>query len=522
MEDAYLSAFLATIAQAKAPKDKTEGDVISVNETVSAAASFYESVRNSLEYDEEHLLRRNAIRRILKRRFGEEDMSSLAVDLLHEMIWARYLPNHAIPSKVLDEVTEIFQKYQPLFARVEENEKERQRYNLWLLDVLSTELEYKLSPPSVDEALAGLTYQNLKKRLEWETAAIKPEDRDLQLYIAVHRAVLKSNLATLRYRVLVLYFPEWSKNPNQELVDQVVAKLPQVIEMVESQLRQPYSERFYRFIRRRTVAFLILRDLAEKHYSDFSSFLADEASFKQAVGETANKRYTNFYARTRRSIFRAIIFILLTKTLLALAVELPYERLIAKDASWTPLLTNILFHPTLLGIIGLSVKIPEKKNTELLYGELRSILGLTAAKPIKFSQRRLAKGSLRFFFDTLYALMFFLFIGVVARILHSFAFNGVSIFFFLFFLSLVTFFGFKIRGTRRDLVMLDGDGGFSSAFFDIFFLPIVRVGRWLSMRAPKVNILLFFFDFIIEAPFKAAIKLIEGWLAFLREKKDEI
>jgi len=101
-------------------------------------------------------------------------------------------------------------------------------------------------------------------------------------------------------------------------------------------------------------------------------------------------------------------------------------------------------------------------------------------------------------------------------------FNGVSIFFFLFFLSLVTFFGFKIRGTRRDLVMLEGGGGVGSAIFDIFFLPIVRAGRWLSMRAPKVNVLLFFFDFIIEAPFKAAIKLIEGWLAFLREKKEEI
>jgi hypothetical protein len=89
-------------------------------------------------------------------------------------------------------------------------------------------------------------------------------------------------------------------------------------------------------------------------------------------------------------------------------------------------------------------------------------------------------------------------------------------------LSLVTFFGFKIRGSRRELVMVEGSGGLSSAVFDIFFLPIVRAGRWISLRAPRINILLFFFDFIIEAPFKAAIKLVEGWLAFLREKKEEI
>jgi hypothetical protein len=118
--------------------------------------------------------------------------------------------------------------------------------------------------------------------------------------------------------------------------------------------------------------------------------------------------------------------------------------------------------------------------------------------------------------------MFLLFIGAVSYGLFSFGFNAVSIFFFLFFLSLVTFFGFKIRGSRRELVMVEGSGGLSSAVFDIFFLPIVRAGRWISLRAPRINILLFFFDFIIEAPFKAAIKLVEGWLAFLREKKEEI
>jgi hypothetical protein len=51
---------------------------------------------------------------------------------------------------------------------------------------------------------------------------------------------------------------------------------------------------------------------------------------------------------------------------------------------------------------------------------------------------------------------------------------------------------------------------------------MIRAGRWISIRAPRVNIFLFFFDFIIEAPFKALVELIENWLAFLREKREEI
>lgn len=523
MEDIFLRAFLVTVQQSKALKaNKVAGEVIAVSETVSAAASVYENVRNALEYDEEHLLRRNAIRRILKRRFGEEDMASLAFDLLHELIWARYLPNNSVSTKMLEEIAVTLRKYQPAFAQAEDGARNRNFHNLWLLDLLSTEIEYKLSPPLVEEALASLTYQNLKGRLEWATAVVKPEDRELQLYIAVHRAVLKSNQATLRYRVFLLYFPNWSKNPTPETIEQVAVQLPQVIETVEKQLKHLAGDRLFRFVRHRSVVFSILRDVVEKYPEEIEDILLDEKRFHSIVAEAAARRYDNFKIRIRRSIMRAIFFILLTKSILALLVELPYDRLIAKEASWTPLLTNVLFHPLLLAIIGLTVNIPEKKNTEMLYVELKSVLGLEPAKPLKFSQKRLVKKGMRTMFDVLYTLAFLLFIGVVSSVLHSFGFNIVSIFFFLFFLSLVTFFGFKIRGSRRELVMFEGSGGLSSALFDIFFLPVVRAGRWLSMRAPKVNILLFFCDFIIEAPFKAAIKLIEGWLAFLREKKEEI
>jgi hypothetical protein len=522
MEERFLRAFLATLAGAAGQKDKkSESEVVSVSETVSAAASVYENVRNALEYDEEHLLRRNAIRRILKRRFGEENVLALSSDLLHELIWARYFPNNSVPVKIIDEVAAILKKFQPLFARAEET-RERNFYNHWLLDVLSTEIEYKLSPPSVDEALASLAFQNLKARLTWSTATIKSEDQELQLYIAVHRAVLKSNQATLRFRVFSLYFSDWLKNPSPESLENIAKQLPQIIESVENQLCHLAGDRLFRFVRRRSVVFLVLRDLGEKYAGEFDTLLFDEKKLRAAVAETAARRYDNFRARVNRSIIRAILFILLTKTILALIVELPYDRLIAKDTSWTPLLTNILFHPALLAVIGFSVSIPEKKNTELIYAELRTVLGLDPAKTIKFSSRRGWSGGAQVVFDLLYVLMFLLFIGAVSYGLYSFGFNAVSTFFFIFFLSLVTFFGFKIRGSRRELVMIEGSGGFSSAAFDIFFLPIVRAGRWISLRAPRVNILLFFFDFIIEAPFKAAIKLVEGWLAFLKEKKEEI
>ena len=110
-----LEPLISAILVAEQKKESVKDEVIAVSETVSAAASAYESLRNTLEYDEEHLLRRNAIRRILKRRMGEEDAAALANDLLRELIWARYLPNNTISEKIIDKVALVFKKFQPLF-----------------------------------------------------------------------------------------------------------------------------------------------------------------------------------------------------------------------------------------------------------------------------------------------------------------------------------------------------------------------------------------------------------------------
>lgn len=522
MSTPSLEAFLAAVQRARETKPAIGAETITVSETVSAAAAVYETVRNALEYDEEHLLRRNAVRRILKRHWDEERGDKLSADLVHELIWAQYLANQTVPVSDIKDIGAILRKYEPLFAAVDRTARERSRNHFWLLDLLSTEIEYHLSPPSIDEALASFAYQDLKSRMEWSASAVAAEDRDLQLYLAVHRAILRSNVATLRYRVFTLYYPDWIKSPSQELIDTVADNLNGIIDAVEKQVRHPAAERLHRFVQKHAVVYQILKDVIIKDPAAVESTLADPKALAKAAAAAALDRYDRFRTKIRRSILRAVVFLFLTKMILALIVELPYDTAIAKSNNYYPLLTNILFHPLLLAVIGLTVTIPEEKNTEQIQVELKSVVGLDAPRPLKFVMKRPANASLQRTFDILYIAMFVFSIFVIAGILRTLHFNTVSIALFIFFLSLVTFFGLKIRGTRRELVIVEGKGNFLSPLFDMFFLPIIRVGRWISLRAPRVNIFLFFFDFIIEAPFKAAIKLIEGWLAFLREKKEEI
>ena len=57
---------------------------------------------------------------------------------------------------------------------------------------------------------------------------------------------------------------------------------------------------------------------------------------------------------------------------------------------------------------------------------------------------------------------------------------------------------------------------------DVFTLPIVRVGRFLSSNFSKVNIFLYILDFVIETPFKMVVEVMEKAVSFIKEKREEI
>ncbi len=524
--DKPLEFLLGAIEKAhELAETKPEGELLTVSETVSAAASVYETIRNSLEYDEEHLLRRNAIRRILKRKLGEVESAALAADLLRELIWARYLPNKAIPESKVGTLAAILDKYQPLFVAATHTTKEGQRSHDWLLDVVSTEVEYVMSPPIVDEAVASFAYAELKQRLSWNSDVIGEQDRDLQLYIAVHRAVLKSNLATLRFRVFALFHPDWTKSGEHVAKAVTAEELTRMIDQVERSIQHPGQDALYMIVRRHAIVFHVIRDAAEENPKKFAEYVTahNVGEIDSRVSLFASQRYDKFKARLRNSVVRAVLFLFITKMALALIIEFPYERLVLKTTNITPLLVNIIFHPTMLGIIGLTARIPEAANTEAIIHEAHAFLGIGDNVGFTYKMRRpWSRGTLGIVFNAIYAVMFLFTITVIATILHSFDFNPLSIFFFVFFLSLVTFFGLKIRNTRRELMVVETRVGIVGTIADILFLPMIRAGRWVALRAPRVNVFIFFFDFIVEAPFKAAISMVEGWLAFLREKKEEI
>jgi len=498
-------------------------EFIEVSAPASTAASLYERVRNTLEYQEDHLLRRNAILRILKRYVGTHvTLESAAGNLLQELVWAKYLPNKVVPVAFVKRIAPILAKYEPLLKAAETGGGDHDFKFHFVLDVLATEIEYVLAPPSADEALASFMYEELRGRTEWDpTLPVSESDRDLRFYVAVHRSLLKSTPATLRYRVFTLYYPAWNETAaDSPLVSEIAADLPSVIKIVESQITDPLTERLTRLVRRRAGIFRVLGDVLRGPKPEL---FEDPEELDSAVKEALRIRTKDFRVRLRRTTVRAIIFLIITKMFLAILLELPYDALLVEEhPPLYPLFINIFFHPIFLAIIALTISIPEKQNAADYTSAIRA-LSVGADHPLLHIRvKKEVRGRWSIFFDIIYALLFLLIYVGIGWLLAIFGFHWLSITLFLTFLSLVTFFGIRIRTSTRDIIASDARAGLAGTLFDILLLPIVRAGNWLSTKISKINVFIYFFDFIIEAPLKVAIQFVEGWLAFIREKKEEI
>jgi len=211
---------------------------ISVSQTVSFAAFLYEKMRNAVEFREDHLIRRAAIQRILKRRLIlNENGRDLAEPLIKELLWARYYENNTIGEEKIGEIQSIIDKY--FFIRNEliagRISSEQEKISDFIIEVLSCEIQENLSPNYRQEAFTNYVYQILRPYiLPFNTE----EERDIQVYIAVERTFAHNDNALIRYHLLKLIVPEITEITWQT-ADPVLPKLYDAVNRIERDLAHP-------------------------------------------------------------------------------------------------------------------------------------------------------------------------------------------------------------------------------------------------------------------------------------------
>lgn len=498
---------------------------IKITEAISRLAFFYEKIRNAIDYKEEHLLVKAVIGRILRRRFlPGVDPASIAKPLLTELIRGGYVRNNTLPEVVLDQVAKTLVKYARFLNKAIPPLGQRQREEVfdWTVIMLACELEEVIAVAGHKSSMIEFMYATMLERIDIVSKKLTEDERQVQIYIAVLKTYPQYDFELTSYYLLKYFYPDW-KEGKEDTMNRVARNIVSVRKTLTDQIKHPLQERLVRQVKKVNILFVILSEVLNKHPQPVD-LLQDTAALEQEIEITTQEKYKQVKSKLRRTSVRSIIYIFVTKMLLALVLELPYDYWFLGHLNYIPLAVNVVFHPLLLFIIALAVHIPTKENTQKIVEGIKELVYSYPDKEIIYRVRlkSVRNWLLHFMFRLFYLFAFIITFGGLIAILIALQFSWVGILLFTIFLTLVSFFGLRVRQLAKDLVVLDRRDNLLSVMIDFFSIPIVRAGRWLSINFSKINIFVFILDVIIEAPFKLIVDVFEDWFAYMREKREEI
>lgn len=489
-------------------KPPEEESKIHVDYIASKVASFYEKIRNVVDYQEEHLLRQKSIERMLRRRLIiKRNGKNIAKSLVYELIRAGHFPNDTIPERKIKDIDIIIDKYILALNSLSHslNTKEKEELSGWMLGLISCEVEEKLAPPLEDEILAEYMHETMKER-------ISIKDENAQLFIAIQKALLRADKPLITYRLLKIYYPDW-----------ISQNLPSLKKTLEKQLNHSLGPKFFKLCNRYNTPFLLLRDVILKYPEKIKEKINQPESLEPLIEETYQNRYQRSKAKLGRAAIYSTISIFATKMLLAFIIEVPLDVYIIQQFSYINLIVSILFPPLLMFFIISTIKPPSTENAQKVMWEVMRAVYESKKKEtyeIKLPKKRGLL--LDAVIGLTYLIAFIISFGVIIWILSQLSFSIVSQIIFIAFICLIGFAGAKIRQRSKELsVEKERESGLIF-IMDFFFLPFVRVGKWLSGRLTKVNLVILLLTFVWETPFQVFVEFLENWSSFLKEKKEEI
>lgn len=523
----YTNILLQSLNSIKPKIKPDELNKITVSPTVSFFALLYERVRNAIEYREDHLIRRAAIERILKRRLminpeGKDE----GENLIRELLWARYFSSDDIG--MIDAIT--IQKIIDRFVFIKEKvitglpTKEKYYLSEFLLEMVTGEIEEKLNPEKAQKRAyySYFIFQVLRKKIQFEE--LSETQRDLYFLSAIEKVYRRSDRAYQRYHLFVNLYREISQFSDEE-VNKITSKFLTIAQKIDQILNNFYVDQLSRYLKKQLPPFLILFSLIDEKPNEIEQILKDKEKLWQEVDFLCRKKYQGVHSRLINLAIRSFIYIFLTKMVFALALEFPLSMYFYGEVNRNPILINTIFPPILMLLIILFFRLPGPKNTQKIYERIIEIINKDQTfetKPVIIKTKKKEKKPVLIFgFTIFYSLTFIITLSLIYQILTLLNFNLISQIIFIFFVSLVTFFSYRIKQVVNEYKLEEKESIFTPVF-DFFFMPILSLGKFLSQEVAKLNFFIFVFDFIIEAPFKLIFEVVEEWIAFVKKRKEEI
>jgi len=509
---------------------------IHVDEVAKKVAALYEQIRTIVDWKEEHLMRRAAIIRKLKRKFfdlelnGFSETQNAAESLVLELIRGGHFPNDRIEESKIGDVQKIIDKYVFILKNNPESKNGKAGLNFhgWLIDVASCEIEETLAPATKEMALIDYMFGLMKSKIKvsdkfFEAGLLKKEDVDVQIYIAVCFALFKLDKPIISYNLIKYKYPNWQR-ADQQLILKISQNIFQIWNAIEKDLENPLANKFYYICEKYDTPYLLMGDiLSTNNPTEIENEILEPSSLENLIKDSYSKRLKTLKSRINRAAIYSTISIFVTKVLSLLLLEVLIEKALGNEINMKLLAADVLIPTILMFAIVIGIKKPSKKNLNLVIMETMKVAYKKDQQDLYDIKMSRKKGpAMKTVLSLVYALSCVVTFGAICYAFNYFKFPVTSIVIDIIFIAIILFAGTAVSKRAQELTMEPEKEGFLSFLADIFFLPVQGLGGWISNKWKKYNALTALFNALIDMPFSAFIEFLEKWRYFIKERKEEI
>jgi len=507
---------------------------IHVDEVASKVAAFYEKIRGIIDWKEEHLLKRRAIERMLKRRlFTKLDItdgnitesSNIAEPLVLELIRGGHFPNDKIAESKIEQVQKTIDKYIFILNKTSYNKKKsRIQLYSWISAIAACEIEEILTPSIKEISLINYMFNIMNEKIEVnEKIKISEKEKNIQIYISVQRALFNLDSSIISYHLLKYRHPEW-KNPSEEQLSSITKNIYLIRNNIDKDLNHHLGDKFYQICEKYDTPFLLLGDVLSQNPMEAKEKVSDPELLEALITTHYNQRVKTLKKRLARAAFYSTLSIFLTNIVSLLLVEMPFNKLVTGYFfNYWAIIVDILGPTLLMFLLVVTIKPPKKENLPVVLMEVMKIAYDKGKKDVykikKFRKKNIISEAIinLFYFSGFLAIL-----ALIVWGLYQVNFPPLSYIIFIIFLSLIAFAGIRIKQRSKELQVIEEKDPFLLSFIDPFAIPVIQLGKWLTNKWKRYNIIAVFFSALIDMPFTIFVEFIEQWRYFIKEKKEKL
>ena len=511
----FLAEYLKNIPQEKNLK--------SGNDKMMHAALLYEKFRTSIEYKEEHLVLKNAISRILRRRCSltlNYNPEHIFNDLMSELSWADYINPEIISEIDNKKLKKLISTYLPFLK----NAKSRvlKKYDIYkiILDWLAVDIDQVLANRQQSDNLVDFAYSVLKNNIKKNDGSVLLKDEEITIKLVILNLIYRPDYAYAQ-RWLVKNMYQETRQFNENEAVHLAKNFDKYYFSCENIIHHPLRKKITIYLKKSIAPFILIRNLA-KYEKDLVQFESNPRKFANSLVLVYQELIKKMRQKVWRATFRSLIFIFLTKLSLAFLIELPADKYLKGGLNLLPFVINIALPPFLMLFSGISIRMPSVKNRQAVTAAIYQLVfkGKIESKQLilDFNEHTV----LEKIFNIFYVLINIAIVMTVIYLLRSIGFSLINLILFFIFVSAVSFFSFRIRNIVLELNMRTDRESFIFSVIDLIFMPFVQIGKVFSAVLTKSNPFIITLDYLIEAPLKTIIHIFNSWFKYIRKKKEDI